>query len=71
MKNVTKNADWEERENRQARAAFLADTIIGRLALPAPIDPFSVIESETPLILVEGGDFRNAYDGKLKYGSSD
>jgi len=27
----------------------------------------AIVASESPLLLVEGGNFRNAYDGKLKY----
>jgi Zn-dependent peptidase ImmA (M78 family) len=37
------------------------------LGLSAPIELFAIVESESPLLWIEGGDFRNAYDGKLKY----
>jgi IrrE N-terminal-like domain len=64
---VARNADWEARESRQIRAGHLADTIVSQLGLTAPIDPLAIIVSESPLLLAQGGDFRNAYDGKLKY----
>ena len=48
----------------------MADSIVAQLGLKAPIDPFAIVASEAPLLLVEGGDFRNAYDGKLKYVAS-
>jgi Zn-dependent peptidase ImmA (M78 family) len=64
---VTKKPEWEELADRQACAAFQADTIIAKLGLHAPVDPLAIVKAETPLILVEGGNFRNAYDGKLKY----
>lgn len=67
ISNVARNADWEARESRQIRAGHLADTIVTELSLTAPIDPLEIVRSESPLILVEGGNFRNAYDGKLKY----
>ncbi|MEK7856219.1 MAG: hypothetical protein AAB288_09025, partial [Acidobacteriota bacterium] len=63
---MARNADWEARENRQVRAGHLADTIVSQLGLSAPIDPLAIAASESPLLLVEGGNFRNAYDGKLK-----
>ena len=66
-KNVARNPDWEERENRQVRAGHQADGIVSQLGLSAPIDPLAIVASKSTLLLVEGGDFRNAYDGKLKY----
>jgi hypothetical protein len=66
MKNVAKNADWEARECRQVRAGRQADMIISQLGLSAPIDPLAIVALESPPLLAQGGDFRNAYDGKLK-----
>lgn len=64
---MASNVDWEERENRQIHAGHQADTIVRELGLSAPIDPLAIVASESPLLMVEGGDFRNAFDGKLKY----
>jgi hypothetical protein len=41
--------------------------IISQLGLSAPIDPLAIVALESPPLLAQGGDFRNAYDGKLKY----
>ena len=45
----------------------LANDLVVRLKLKAPIDPFQIIESERPFIRVRGGDLKNRCDGKLKY----
>src|SRR5665213_545849 len=67
MKNVARNADWEARECRQVRAGRQADMIVSQLGLSAPINPLAFVALESPPLLAQGGDFRNAYDGKLKY----
>jgi hypothetical protein len=60
-------ADWTTLENKMDKAAALADGIIKHLELEPPIDPFKVVESESPLLRIGGGDFKNLFDGKLEY----
>jgi Zn-dependent peptidase ImmA (M78 family) len=32
-----------------------------------PVDPFEIVEAERELIHIEGGDFQNAFDGRIKF----
>jgi len=36
----------------------------------APVDPLAVVESEAPILVARGDDFRDRFDGQLEYHSS-
>ena len=67
MDNRTK-LEWAEIQNRQEKAIERAAEVLSVLKIAsAPIDPLKIAESETPLLRVAGGDFRNRFDGQLEY----
>lgn len=66
MKPKTK-MDWATERNRLSAAGREADSVVEHLGLTAPIDPFTIIRSENPLLRAGGGDFGNRYDGMLEY----
>lgn len=60
--------DWREEQNRQEKAADLAEDIIIRhheIVLP-PVDPTLLVLEEHQLCVI-GDDFRDAFDGMLEY----
>ncbi len=59
--------DWQAEQHRLDQVSKLADELVVRLELKAPIDPFQIVESEKPFIRIRGGDLKNRCDGKLKY----
>lgn len=60
--------DWTELRNRKERAAARAAEVLKELKCrDAPIDPLAVAKSESPLLKVRGGNFRNQFDGQLEY----
>ena len=59
--------EWQAEQHRLDLVSSLADDIVARLGLLAPIDPFKVIASEHPFLKAGGVDFKNRFDGKLKY----
>lgn len=59
--------DWLVEQQRQEEVGKQADELVIRLGLSVPIDPFKVIESEYPFLKAGGRDFRNRFDGKLKF----
>jgi hypothetical protein len=45
-----------------------AEGIVSQLALDAaPIDPARVADSESPILIVKSGDYRDRFDGQLEY----
>ena len=59
--------DWQVEQHGQDRAAKQADELVARLELARPIDPLKVVASEHPLLLAGGRDFKDGFDGKLKF----
>jgi hypothetical protein len=59
--------DWQIEQHRHEMAGKLADALIARLGLSAPIDLFKVARSEKRFLRAGGRDFGEAFDGKLKY----
>lgn len=62
--------DWRAEQHRLDQVSKLADELVVRLDMKAPIDPFQIVESEKPFIRIRGGDLKNRCDGKLKYNKS-
>jgi hypothetical protein len=67
MKPKKTKADWLVEQQRLDQVSNLADELVVRLDLKAPIDPFQIVKSEKPFIRIRGGDLKNRCDGKLKY----
>ena len=61
------NIDWQAEQHRQEMAGKQADALVARLKLTTPIDPFKVVASEHPILKAGGRDFKNSFDGKLKF----
>jgi hypothetical protein len=59
--------DWEAERNAQEVAGALADALVARLGLSAPIDPLAVAATERRFLRAGGADLGARYDGKLKY----
>src|SRR5690349_9219402 len=67
MTKLTK-MDWTELKNRKERATARAAEVLKELKRRgAPIDPLEVAKSESPLLKVRGGNFKNQFDGQLEY----
>lgn len=50
------------------RATEHAEALIESIGIAAPpIDPLKVVESESPLLVARGDDFRSQFDGQLEY----
>ncbi len=59
--------DWEAERTAQEAAGALADALVARLGLTAPIDPLAVAATERRFLRAGGADLGARYDGKLKY----
>lgn len=59
--------EWDIERQRQVRAGRVADDLVQRHGYTAPIDPLKVVELERDWLRAGGGDFKNSFDGKLKY----
>jgi len=59
--------DWDLERHRQALAGRVADDLVQRQGYQGPIDPLKVVELERDSLRAGGGDFKNGFDGKLKY----
>jgi Zn-dependent peptidase ImmA (M78 family) len=59
--------EWELAQGKQIMAGRLADSIVERLDLTAPIDALSVAASESRRLVAGGENFGDRFDGKLKY----
>jgi hypothetical protein len=59
--------DWQTTQNRQEKAADLAQSIVRQQGIGAPpVDPALLVRDERQLRLI-GGDFREVFDGMLEY----
>lgn len=58
---------WRDEQFAAEKVGWLADAIVLRLNLSAPIDPFRIVKGERPLLRVGGRDFGNRFDGKICY----
>jgi hypothetical protein len=59
---------WKEERNLLDKAGQLAEDILRVLRMNVPpIEPISVLESESPRLRARGGNFRNLFDGQLEY----
>lgn len=59
--------EWAAEQHAQEQAGKLADAIVLRLGLSAPVDPLRIAKDERPVLRVGGRNFRNRFDGKLTY----
>jgi hypothetical protein len=59
--------DWDVERQRQVLVGRVADELVQRHGYTAPIDPLKVVELERDWLRAGGGDFKNSFDGKLKY----
>lgn len=59
--------DWEAERNAQEAAGTLADALVARLGMGAPVDPLAVAATERRFLRAGGADLGARYDGKLKY----
>jgi hypothetical protein len=54
--------------HRLERAASRAIDVIEALRIAsAPINPLDIVESEAPLLVADGGNFRDRFDGQLEF----
>jgi hypothetical protein len=59
--------EWDLERRREILAGRVADELVQRQAYKVPIDPLKVVELEKGFLRAGGGDFKNSFDGKLKY----
>ncbi len=59
--------DWDVERQRQVLAGRVADDLVKRNGYTPPIDPLKIVELERGWLRAGGGDFKNSFDGKLKY----
>ena len=62
-----KKMEWMEVQHRLELASSEADSIVQRLQLQAPIDPFKIVQFEKRFLRAGGKNLGNLYDGKLEY----
>ncbi|MBS0261592.1 MAG: ImmA/IrrE family metallo-endopeptidase [Planctomycetes bacterium] len=59
--------DWKDEQFAQEKAGRQADALVERMGLSYPIDPLRVAKEEYPLLRAGGRNFRDRFDGKLRY----
>jgi len=59
--------EWDMEHLGEIMAGRAADDLVQRHGYTAPIDPLKVVELEKHSLRAGGGDFKNSFDGKLKY----
>jgi Zn-dependent peptidase ImmA (M78 family) len=67
MAMIDAKVDWEKERHRQFLAGRVADDLIVRLGYKGQIDPHKIIASESEWLRAGGRNFKNSFDGKLKY----
>jgi len=59
--------EWQLEKHGQVLAGRVADDIVARHRYTAPIDPLKIVDLERESLRAGGADFKNSFDGKLKY----
>lgn len=60
--------DWKKFEKRKNRIRMFAEELLQESnLLYAPVDIFSLLKSEYPLLKIRGGNFGTLFDGQLEY----
>jgi hypothetical protein len=67
MTKKMKAMDWNDERSFQEKAGRQADALVERMELSYPIDPLRVAKAEYPFLRAGGRDFRDRFDGKLRY----
>ncbi len=63
-KKTTEATDWRLLELAAERAGEVIEAL---KITSAPIDPLAIVRSEAPLLRAIGDDFKNRFDGELRY----
>jgi IrrE N-terminal-like domain len=64
---MMKKFEWQLEHGQEIVAARTADDLARRQRFQPPIDPLKVVELEKGSLRAGGDNFKNSFDGKLKY----
>ena len=59
--------EWDLEKHGELAAGRVADDLVQRHGYTAPIDPLTVVKLERDSLRTGGADFKDCFDGKLKY----